>query len=262
MWPSFGPIVAVVIEDVVVSAALFALGLFLIHRGFDAYRAGRLIRDTPTATVHSMALGRVELHGTAREAATAFDRPFTDGRCLYARYRIEEYRRNGKGEREWRRIDDGTKVAPFYLEDDTGRVLIAADHWTTVEISAENRSRVTVRSYESEPEAVLRFLRHDSPVEPAGGGLLGSISNAPRRYTQWVLPVDSEVYVFGGVEECEDGEGAFRDRLVVTTDESTGRFVVSDSDPASLAETYGRRAPLLVVAGLLVSALSLSELLG
>ena len=70
-----------------------------------------------------MALGRVELHGRAQEKAE-LRAPFTGRACVYYRYTLEELVRSGNRNR-WRQIESGDSAAwPFYLEDDTGRVLV------------------------------------------------------------------------------------------------------------------------------------------
>ena len=61
-------------------------GLALFGAGFRAWRRLRLIEDTPTSRVRSMALGRVELAGSAVGKAD-LEAPFTGTPCVYYRYR-------------------------------------------------------------------------------------------------------------------------------------------------------------------------------
>ena len=62
------------------------------------------------------------------------------------------------------------------------------------------------------------------------------------------------MYVLGGAEERGDASGGNAERLVVRRDEGSDRFLVSDMPQKKLASTLTRRAPTLVLVGLLVSA--------
>ncbi|MHB8623417.1 MAG: GIDE domain-containing protein [Sulfuricaulis sp.] len=87
----------------------------------------RLIEDTPTARIRSAPQGYVELEGLGK----LMDGPPTIARlsglpCVWYRYKVEEYvaysgRRN---ESRWQTIDKGESTETFWLQDNTGRVVI------------------------------------------------------------------------------------------------------------------------------------------
>lgn len=380
----------------------FLLGLGIIYWGFKTYRTGRLIRNTPTETTRSVAIGRTELKGHCRDAGTTFDQPFSEGRCVYRHWKVEEYKKDHSDDDnnnyEWQTHDTGTDVAAFYLEDDGGRVLVDATDDATFEISDEHSERITVSQGSSLPPRVESFYQQDdeetrqkqandladampdsmlgnafggqgmpgdatdadgnadpkqfyqqylpdemldedgypredlndeeverimreraaeqraqseaegaqsdgvSGQQPGGGrqrsgsggtqggreaddssalgtmkNLFGSVSdtvstlssmgrNRPsqrykRRFTQEVLPVDAQVYVFGGAYEREGSSGSNVERLIIRTDEGTDRFIVSDRDEAGLARHYTIWAPIYMLIGLLLSAGTLYVLL-
>ncbi len=100
-----------------------AAGVVFFVRGFRTWRRLRLIQDTPTSKVRSLALGRVEIHGQATEKAE-LAAPFTGAACVWYRWEIEEQVRSGRS-RRWRSVAQGDSHAwPFYVEDDTGRILV------------------------------------------------------------------------------------------------------------------------------------------
>lgn len=86
----------------------------------------RLIEDTPTAKIRSAPQGYVELEGLGK----MMDGPPIIAKlsglpCVWYRYKIEEYVNTGKGnERHWQTIDKGTSTETFWLQDDTGRVVV------------------------------------------------------------------------------------------------------------------------------------------
>ena len=105
-----------------IAFALMAGACFLA--GFRALSIKRLIENTPTAKVRSLAAGYVELHGTAERACNLIS-PVSGLACVF--YRLRRYRRhhNSKGGDSWvLESESRSGNAPFYLRDETGRILI------------------------------------------------------------------------------------------------------------------------------------------
>lgn len=241
------------VDTVLVLVFLFGLGLLSIYHGYDEYRAGRLIRDTGTETVRSAAVGRTELEGTATPRGTVLDRPFTEGDCLYASYQIREEREDDDGDTTWATVDHDTWVTDFSLDDGTGAILVEPDVSAKFEISDENSTRISVGKGQPEPPEVAEFLEHGTHVQPT------AMYN--RRYVEEVIPPGESVYVLGGAEIRADAEGRDEDQLVVRRDEGSDRFIVSDMPEDELTSTLSRRAPVLILLGLGMSAFSLYALL-
>ena len=102
---------------VFLAAAVVLGGAKLFCRGFRLWRHARLIEDTPTSNIRSMALGRVELRGRAVPRRLV-ESPITARPCIYYRYRVAE-----KDGDTWKTILKGeSSRCVFELEDDTGRV--------------------------------------------------------------------------------------------------------------------------------------------
>lgn len=115
----------------IITAVLLVGGLVGLWIGFRKLRQYRVIADTPTSTVRSMAIGLVELVGAVKAEQTLLT-PFSDTECVYYRYAIEEYRRHvsrdSKGRTRtsyrWETIQAGSKALPFMIQDDSGRALV------------------------------------------------------------------------------------------------------------------------------------------
>ncbi|MFW6153469.1 MAG: GIDE domain-containing protein [Halobacteriota archaeon] len=189
----------------------FIGGLVIIYLGFDRYRVGRLIKNTPPQRVRSVAVGRTELHGFARDAGTTFDQPFTEGTCLYRDWTIEERRtqtrrtKDGrtKQEKKWVTIDSGTDVAPFYVEDDTGRMLVEADRGARFEISSENSTTITLGKGRSLPPAVAAFFQRDETPEESTEAIASALKASPMG---GVLDDDAIDAIARGDYEAIDGD--------------------------------------------------------
>ncbi len=164
-------------------------GLFFFFKGFRTWRHMRLIQDTPTSRIRSMALGRVELYGQAVEKAE-LTAPLTGAACVYYRYQIEEEVQGNK-HRSWRTVDSGSSSAwPFYLEDDTGRVAV------------------------DPREATLELPPDYREINPDLTGALGNflaergvdthsffVFRKKLRFTEWHISPGEHVYVLGVAQE-------------------------------------------------------------
>lgn len=258
---------------------LFVGGLFAIYWGWTRYRRYRLVRDTPTAKARSVAVGRAELEGRARPADGALSAPFSDEACLYADWEVEEYRYDPDDDRhEWVTIASGELTAPFFLEDDTGRILVKGDEGAEFDLSDDHRTVHTVSGNESPPAAIEAFIeaeQGDVDLTTILGDGVGSVaevftddgrighSSNRRRYTQTILPTGERTYVFGSAQPVpvsavpDRDAGANEELLAVEADGGTGLFFISDRPEERLQTHYKRMAPLAIVGGLAASAIGL-----
>jgi hypothetical protein len=101
--------------------ALLALGAgpWLFWRGFRHLRLKRLMENTPTARIRSMAMGLVEINGKV-ETRSAVTAPFSGRACAY--WEVDVSTRSGK--RGWQVVHRNRSGHPFYLRDTTGVALI------------------------------------------------------------------------------------------------------------------------------------------
>ncbi|WP_305044672.1 GIDE domain-containing protein [Geoalkalibacter sp.] len=96
-----------------VSAGLFTAAFYCL-------RIKRLIENTPTSRIRSLAMGMVELNGHARRKY-ALVSPATQTACVW--YRLRRYRRNEKS--AWQLISESDSGAvPFLLDDGTGTITV------------------------------------------------------------------------------------------------------------------------------------------
>ncbi|HKQ56358.1 MAG TPA: GIDE domain-containing protein [Candidatus Eisenbacteria bacterium] len=105
-------------EATIWASAALASGPWLYWRGFRTLRTRRLIANTPTARIRSMAMGLVEINGRVepRSLQTA---PFSGKPCAYWEVDIASRHRRG-----WTTIHRNQSGSPFFLSDDTGVALV------------------------------------------------------------------------------------------------------------------------------------------
>jgi len=99
-----------------------AAGIYLFYRGFGLLQRKRLIMNTPASKVHSAAIGLVEISGLAN-GPFSLVAPITGRACYYYHTRVWQWEQRRK-DGTWVKKADESLHVPFYLDDNTGRVLV------------------------------------------------------------------------------------------------------------------------------------------
>ncbi|MFZ0806364.1 MAG: GIDE domain-containing protein [Candidatus Sulfotelmatobacter sp.] len=100
----------------------FVSGIFIFVKGFQFLQRRKLILDTPFSKIRSASMGMVEVSGLAVGSYTMLA-PLTQRPCYYYRTLVWEYKQSGKN-KEWVKVAGECAHLPFFLDDNTGRVLV------------------------------------------------------------------------------------------------------------------------------------------
>lgn len=206
-------------------------GLANIVAGFRRWQTLRLVEDTIPEPVRSVAAGRTEVRGTCKPVDKPIQRPFSEGECILAFWKIEEY------DDGWKTLDSGGRYTPFVIDDGTGSIRVEPTIDMTRRISEENTMEFNTGSLSilgrgSIPPAIEEFLDSHSAVDKADTGLL---FRPKRRYTEFIIPPNEEGYVLGGATVRDDAEGSNADRLIISRHEGTDEFVIADQSQKDFA---------------------------
>jgi hypothetical protein len=110
-------------DDGVIMATSGALaGVYLFYRGFRLLQRKRLILNTPASKIRSASMGLVEINGLAVGPCTVIA-PITGVPCYYFHATAWQWRQRGRS-RQWVIVADESLHVPFFLDDNTGRVLV------------------------------------------------------------------------------------------------------------------------------------------
>lgn len=163
---------------VLFSPGVGCAGLLCLVHSYESWRRKRQIEDHPTSRIRSLAMGRVEVVGRARQRIP-LKTPFSLVDCVYYRAEIRRLVRGGQGGGHWKRVHAfSSGEIPFYVEDDTGRVLV-----DPVDATFDLETR---RVHEGAPLSVRQI-----PGLP-------SLSGHDRtRYIEEYVPAGLTVYVLG-----------------------------------------------------------------
>jgi hypothetical protein len=97
-------------------------GVYLFYRGFKLLQRKRLILNTPASKIRSASMGLVEVNGLAAGPYTMVA-PITGVPCYYFRTIAWQWKQAGKN-KSWVKVADESMHLPFFLDDNTGRVLV------------------------------------------------------------------------------------------------------------------------------------------
>jgi len=97
-------------------------GVYLFYHGFCLLQRKRLIMNTPASKIRSAAMGLVEVSGLAAGPYTV-NAPITGLPCYCYRTMVWQWKQQGKSS-GWVKAADESMHLLFFLEDETGRVLV------------------------------------------------------------------------------------------------------------------------------------------
>lgn len=180
-----------------------ALAIFSLYASLRACRRKRLIDNLPTSKTQGVFIGLVELKGTV-QCEQPLVSYLAGMQCVYYSFDIEERwsrwvtetESDGKGgtrtvtrqESGWTSVASQIESTPFYVQDDTGHLL--------------------VRPEGARIEALGVFNQTCSPFDPLyyGKGPAGGIidSDHVRRFTEQAIPLQAPLFIVGQARERQD----------------------------------------------------------
>ncbi len=107
---------------VVVCLAGTVAGPLLFFSGFRMFRYKRMILNTPLSRIHSASIGLVEVMGAPTGPHT-LNAPVTGDPCYYYQVQAWQWVESGNSH-HWKQVVNESAYLPFFLKDNTGRVLI------------------------------------------------------------------------------------------------------------------------------------------
>lgn len=236
----------------------------------SSWRKKWTIDDTPTSTCRGVFVGRNEVVGTAQPLYDPLRSPFTQTSCVWFSWELEQYRKQGD-DHEWVTIEKRQTAAPFWLADDTGRVLVRPRRaelepvrslqegldgsfappysrwqlrqWVLVgEDTVERQQSLADASFHEPPKVKSGWLSFGEDT----GSPISSMSGR-NRVTEQVVAVDAPLYLLGTARPRPDGPG-----LEFTGDDGED-LLVSTKSEAQVASSNGWTAR---IAGLVCLAAS------
>lgn len=245
----------------------FWFGLLAFVRGLFLYRRALLVEDTPAIPIRSMAMGLVQICGTARGEQTVWA-PVSGTSCYAYKVRIE--RLGNRVGLPGSHVRTDSKGVRFYLEDATGRVAVdpqGADfdlpETSRREVATENQARFaniapldfgTGLALDGNPASDQYLLAY------AQGQHLGFFDTQPYRFIEYCVVPERAYTIVGTCAQNADPADE-RDRNLITHGQHESTFLISSQAERQLREALSRKSKLMVLGGAAISIVCAAGLL-
>jgi len=246
----------------------FFAGLVFFYKGFKELLLKRVIENTPTSKIRSMAMGLVEIVGKAKPRKTIIS-PISKKECTYYQWKIEKYARN-KNSGRWVKIGGGESYEPFYIEDNTGKAIVFP---IGADFKLKTDMQIKCNSYGIKPEWAMLF-------DSKGIKYRGFFGSNRLRITEiYVLP-DDVLYILGTAHFWKSKK---KDTFMMNTEKkevmerlyemdskchaslrkgkNSKYYLISDSSEKELISRMSWQVPLMLFGGPLLSVAMLIYIL-
>jgi hypothetical protein len=229
---------------------LFIGGIILLIWGLLSFKMKRLIENTPTSKIRSIAMGLVEIYGEVKPLKdNILKSPFSNNDCVYYKYNVKELRQSGKSS-SWVTIKKGEEKKLFYLKDETGSVLTDLTG-AKIDIPTDNIFDSSLGK--DPPKTVIKFL---STKNIAWEGFLLGI-NKTMKYTEYFIAPGDKLYIMGTADDNPYVKEASAEKSVEDIMIQKGKFeklyYVSDKHEDAILYRYA----LKTYVGLIIGSISI-----
>lgn len=214
-------------------------GVGLFCYGFILVQKKRLVETRPTSAIRSLAVGLVEITGTAELSGPPLLAPFSQLPCVFFSYRVEEQQGTGD-HRRWKTISQGTSDQPFSTRDATGIVQVFPQ--------GADLMLQDARTYRNDWLGALpvRVTTGLAALGIADAGWLGQ--KTLRCHESCLLP-GAPVYVLGTAQENAAADTSVNESRLFIGRARDGQLLISDRTELDLLTRWGWQIPLCLCSG-------------
>lgn len=218
-----------------------AAGIFLFFTGFRMFNMKRLIENTPTSKIRSLAMGFAEICGEAAGIKShVVKSPFTNKDCIYYNYSIEEQRSNGKNT-YWVTIRKDEYRKNFYVKDSTGSVLVNPEG-AEIDIPADF-SYVSTWGKDPPIEVVNFMKKNNLRFE----GIFGI--NKTMRYVERHIAPKDRLYILGTAGDNPFVRSSARNEENIMMQKGGSIFYISDKPEKGVLDSLKWKSIAFTIGG-------------
>jgi len=228
----------------------------LFYKGFLSLRKKRKIEHTPTSKIRGISLGEVEICGEAfnpqlapNEEESRTISPFSKKKCVYYIMTIEEERKN-KNSTYWQVIHLDKFIRPFYVKDDTGKILVDP-HGAVFNVPIDFEE---ISGFGRDPSNDVREYLDKNEIKFEG--LFGI--NKKLKYTERIIEEGAKVYVFGDAVPSGKMSSVGNENILINRKNKRSFFLISDRPEKDVLKIFGRRVFFEIYGGALLSTICLA----
>jgi hypothetical protein len=199
--------------------------------------------------------GLASVSGTVQPADEVLQTPISGQDCVLFAVSVEEKHQQGDGPL-WQESSSARHETPFYLSDDSGRILVDPDDLL---VHLEEKNVIDVPNGVVPPDPIRSTgeeLREEKPdwVEDLDLNLLTCQTSRDTRFVEYYIERGEAFHVFGTVMDRSEGRNLCyddEDTYVVYRTDSTPAFELSKESRANDILSNVRIAPWMVSGGVL-----------
>lgn len=246
--PILSPITWIVLADalsadlagLILGPLIFlVMSIFLFYGATKRLQEKRLMENVPTSKCKGVMMGLNELKGEA-VAESPVQSYLAEEEVIYYKYEIkEQYEREveedgkTKTERKWKTVKSRKDMCPFVLQDDTGEIRVNPEG----------------ASFEGDLAFSKSVRRSDPLYYDKGPERSVSDSTGRRRFKEWVIRNEEDVYVMGDARLREDAV-----EPEIAEDETAPMFLISSKSEDALIQKYGRQGVFMYALSIVFGA--------
>lgn len=252
-------------------------GVSWIRKGLERQRLAQNSSNIPSSKATSAAIGLAEFHGKAFPMRPMVS-PISRQKCAYYYLEVKVFHRFGKSG-SWRTLYCDLPSDPFYLEDETGRILVNPSLTRAAKPGGDKSDlisgKVALSKIDLQPANV--FKGHISPIienpltPKIDQKVLEYIESSPRikarfekyqssalEITEYYIPEGEEIYIIGSVLPIEGATSSMgNENLVVREAEGGGTFYMGTSPEQAIVKTMNTSALFDVLIGAAIAGFGL-----
>lgn len=222
---------------------IFLICVVVVIVGFRQLSRKRLIENLATSKIRSIAMGLVELKGKAVSAKETLVAPFSGKKCFRHSWVVEQEYHDKDGHTHWRTVQSGAEAVPFYLQDDTGKVLVSADK---AQLDMPSTFQEGSGIGKEPPARVKAFL------DKKGIKWSGWIFNKPMRYRESAVEAGTALYVLGDATTNDDASlSANHTERIIVKKGRANLFFISTKEEKQITKWLGIGGWIAIILGII-----------
>jgi hypothetical protein len=219
--------------------AYLIIGLFVgtiaFFDGIRRYKQKKMVENTPTSKIRSVAKGLAELRGVAEVNESLLEAPLTGKACVYYRYKISYL----DSDDNKRLLDEGRSYKYFYLKDETGKILV--EHCLAEMYIGDPRQILRTSRYGQRiPDRIMNYM------EKKGLQIFKKMV-----FEEWYICPGEEFYILGTVNPKKNGD---QNEYIVTRGEEEKTFIISNSSEEGSVNHLSYLATVEIYLGPVIAA--------
>ncbi len=229
-----------VYEQIYFALIVFLVGVAAIAIQFRNHLFIQKVKNTPTSKVSAVALGLVELSGTA-EFSEQMVSPISKVPCVYWKINASYHTRGTHG--TWKQFYTSESFSAFYLKDETGKILISPAG-ARIYLTADKEFRGTISgdilfSISSKTKLSNEAMGYINSLDEKRKNLFYKYGKGSLSIEEYYIANNDHLYIIGNAEQIEGASSSIGcENLVIKKGKSDKTMFISDKSEKLVLQSH------------------------